>query len=75
MEILEEKNPSNNKSYKSISKSTYTISNQEALKLKNEGIKLTEEKIYFDAISKFEEALRVCEEDYPEKYSLLWWVI
>ena len=50
-------------------------SNQEALKLKNEGMKLTEEKIYCDAIDKFEEALRVCEEDYPEKYSLLWWVI
>ena len=47
-------------------------SNKEALELKNAGISLNEEKRYYDALMKFEEALDVCENEYPEKYSLLW---
>ena len=49
-------------------------SNEDALKLKNEGMKLSGEKSFQGAINKFDEALEIiCAENYTEKSSLFWW--
>ena len=49
-------------------------SNEDALKLKNEGMKLSSEKSFKEAINKFDEALEIlCTENYTEKSSLFWW--
>jgi hypothetical protein len=71
LEVLEEHSgPRRTQSAKP--KSAKPKSNPEALRLKNEGMKLSEEKRFYDAVKKFEEALEVCTYDYNEKYSLLW---
>ncbi len=49
-------------------------SNEEALKLKNQGMKLSGEKSFKEAINKFDEALEnICTENFTEKSSLFWW--
>ena len=49
-------------------------SNEDALKLKNEDMKLSSEKSFKEAINKFDEALEIlCTENYTEKSSLFWW--
>ena len=71
LEVLEEQSgPRRAQSAKPVSEKPK--SNTEALRLKNEGMKLSEEKRFYDAVKKFEEALKVCTYDYNEKYSLLW---
>ena len=50
-------------------------SNQEALQLKNEGMELSKQKKYVESLVKFDESLSICTDNYPEKYSLLWWKV
>ena len=67
LEILEESTPSSPITHNKPK------SNQEALKLKNDGIELSSQKKYFEALQKFNQSLEICLDNYPEKFSLLWW--
>ena len=48
-------------------------SNQEATILIKEAFSLHKEKKYSQSLSKFDEALEKCTNDFNDKYSMLWW--
>jgi tetratricopeptide (TPR) repeat protein len=48
------------------------IHNQKAIVFKKEGIELSKEKKYDEALAKFNDALEISSEDFDQKYSLTW---
>ncbi len=73
LEVLEEQSDTRSQqSGKPITRQEETKSDQEALRLIRDGIKLTEQRKNSEALFMFNKALGVCTNDFQEKYTLLW---
>ena len=49
------------------------LQNQAATCIKENGMKLSKQKKYAEALMQFDKTISKCTEDFPEIYSLLWW--
>ena len=49
------------------------LQNEAAYCIQKNGIKLSKQKKYAEALMQFDKSISKCTEDFPEIYSLLWW--